>query len=49
MTDVENSKAGAKELIGGLNGMGLEERDGLERKVWTLPYRAVVLLCECVA
>jgi hypothetical protein len=45
VTDVENSEIGAKEVVDGLNGKGLKETPGLERKVWSLPYRAVVLLC----
>jgi hypothetical protein len=45
VTDVDNSDDGAKELIEGLNSGALPKQASLERKAWTLPYRAVVLLC----
>ena len=40
VAEVPNSSTGAKEVLGGLNGRKNE------LKSWTLPYRAVVLLCS---
>ncbi len=45
VTNVENSQGGAAELIEGLDGPQGIQQAAFDKKVWALPYRAVVLLC----
>lgn len=48
VTEIENSKEGAEELMDLLDGddQKAKEKEKREEKTWTLPYRAVILLCE---
>lgn len=55
MHDVETSKEGASELYGsvlsgelGRAGKEGKGKEGVERRSWVMPYRAVILLCQSV-
>jgi hypothetical protein len=45
--EVENSKQGAEDVWAKSLGEGDLGAKAKEIKSWTLPYRAVVLLCQC--